>query len=463
MSCIGFFLIQLLGGITIKNSRCLPNIRIQPILRSVSIPPLIGMILFGFLARNFFGSVVEPFPTKWGAYVRGCTLSFLLVRGGMVLAFKGQGIIVLLMSLVPSTIEALVITAVAYLIFQMPLIVCLCMGFILSAISPSVMVPGLMALSEKGYGKKKGIVSALIASGTFEDIYCIILFSIGKRILFNQASQEVQEDTLNIIKDIFILILQLIAALIIGLTMGTAGIIFNKVENTNTRLQLKATWATFCAIALVFISEEVGLPDAKYVASLFFGYGSFRVWGTDKPNKQLANIWFYLQPVFFGSVGATLLLSQISGNSIIKGIICIVIGTAIRVVIVYFISGAPGKYEYKERLFMSLTWVPKATVQAALAAVILNQSKSMGLSDKYIEYGIIVQTTAIFSIILCAPIGAILISTFGPKYLENENDLPETQERLFEMATKSSEEQLINFQSNENLRELIKDKQQLIK
>lgn len=33
------------------------------------------------------------------------------------------------------------------------------------------------------------------------------------------------------------------------------------------------------------------------------------------------------------------------------------------------------------------------------------------------EYGNIIQTVSIFSIIICAPIGAVLISTFGPLYL----------------------------------------------
>lgn len=48
---------------------------------------------------------------------------------------------------------------------------------------------------------------------------------------------------------------------------------------------MKAVWSTLCAITFVIVSEEVGLPDAKYVASLFFGYSSARIWGSDKPNK----------------------------------------------------------------------------------------------------------------------------------------------------------------------------------
>lgn len=95
-------------------------------------------------------------------------------------------------------------------------------------------------------------------------------------------------------KDILILIAELAIALIIGAAVGCLGFIFNKIENESTRLLSKSLWAVMCAVAFVIISEEVGLPDAKYVASLFFGYASYRVWGKDKPNKQLANLWLLI-------------------------------------------------------------------------------------------------------------------------------------------------------------------------
>jgi Kef-type K+ transport system membrane component KefB len=72
------------------------------------------------------------------------------------------------------------VALLAFLLFKIPLIVCYCIAYVVSCISPSVMVPGIMALGEKGYGKKKGIISTMIAAGTFEDILCIILFAVCK-------------------------------------------------------------------------------------------------------------------------------------------------------------------------------------------------------------------------------------------------------------------------------------------
>lgn len=70
---------------------------------------------------------------------------------------------------------------------------------------------------------------------------------------------------------------------------------------------------------------------------------------------------------------------------------------------------------------MSCVWVPKATAQAVLGSIILKSAIKID-DPEYIRYGQIIQTTAIFSIVICAPIGAILINTLGPKILPKDPD-----------------------------------------
>ncbi len=66
----------------------------------------------------------------------------------------------------------------------MPTIACYCLGYSISCISPSIVVPGCMNLNDKGYGRKKGISSTMIASGTFDDILCILIFGIVSTVAF---------------------------------------------------------------------------------------------------------------------------------------------------------------------------------------------------------------------------------------------------------------------------------------
>lgn len=78
-------------------------------------------------------------------------------------------------------------------------------------------------------------------------------------------------------------------------------------------------------------------------------------------------------------------------------------------------------------MFIVCTWIPKATVQASLSAVFLTTAKADKLNAKYIEYGNIILSTAILAIVICAPIGAVMMNTFGPKLLPRNLE-PETED-----------------------------------
>lgn len=76
-----------------------------------------------------------------------------------------------------------------------------------------------------------------------------------------------------------LLLIKFACAMVVGFAIGLSGFWLNKIDNEVYRIKGKALWAATWAIAIVVISEFLQIPDAKYMSSLFFGYGSFRVWG----------------------------------------------------------------------------------------------------------------------------------------------------------------------------------------
>ena len=99
------------------------------------------------------------------------------------------------------------------------------------------------------------------------------------------------------------------------------------------------------------------------------------------------------------------------------GVLCRLAGT-------YFVTAGQG-FTTKERGFFAFSWIPKATVQAAIGGIVLDNARSLdGISDenreKYIQFGNIVLTMAVLSIILTAPPGAIMINTLGTKWLSDD-------------------------------------------
>ena len=73
---------------------------------------------------------------------------------------------------------------------------------------------------------------------------------------------------------------------------------------------------------------------------------------------------------------------------------------------------------------MAFAWIPKATVQAALGGLTLAKAQERNIPE-YIEFGQAMLTTAVFAVVITAPLGAIMIQTLGTKYLEYDGDDPE--------------------------------------
>ena len=71
------------------------------------------------------------------------------------------------------------------------------------------------------------------------------------------------------------------------------------------------------------------------------------------------------------------------------------------------------KLNYKERLFCIISYLPKATVQAAIGGIPL----ASGLAC-----GELILTVAVLGILITAPLGAILMNLTYKSFLEKEID-----------------------------------------
>jgi hypothetical protein len=291
VAAFGGIAIGLLGGFHFPSIGRFPGYHLKPVLRGIVIPPLILMIIMGAIARNLFGSVMEAYPAPWTSYIRGFCLSILLIRGGLQVSFRGKGLTVVLLSVVPQFFEASIVALVAHALFDMPINVGYVLGYNLACISPSIIVPGLMSLYDRGYAREKNIAGTLIASGTFDDISCIIIFEICKSIALNYAGYSEGESLEWSIGKVFV---QNAVGLVIGVSLGLGAWPFKFIKNDKIRIYLKLLFCVIVAIVLVIIGSKANAPEAKYIAALSFGYTCFRFWGTDKPSKEIAWFWFFI-------------------------------------------------------------------------------------------------------------------------------------------------------------------------
>jgi hypothetical protein len=147
----------------------------------------------------------------------------------------------------------------------------------------------------------------------------------------------------------------------------------------------------------------------------------------------VALLWKYLaQPMLFAVIGASIDFSEIDANTIPNAVLVIVIGVTCRMIVAMAVTYGAG-LNMKERVFIGMSWIPKATVQAALGSIPLalieeNISKEDADYEEYQKWGKDILVTAVFAILITAPIGVICIDYFGPRWLEKENADDETHE-----------------------------------
>ena len=108
----------------------------------------------------------------------------------------------------------------------------------------------------------------------------------------------------------------------------------------------------------------------------------------------------------FVLIGAALELSNLGQYWYL--ILIVLLGGLLLRFVGVFIASIKSGLDFKERLFLGISYMPKATVQAALGAIPLQ----MGVAS-----GSLILSAAVFSILVTAPIGAFLIDLTYKKLL----------------------------------------------
>lgn len=124
--------------------------------------------------------------------------------------------------------------------------------------------------------------------------------------------------------------------------------------------------------------------------------------------------WMIFEPILFGVTGAQIKINELEGRTVYLGLSCLLAGIVIRIGATV-LCGIGSKLNLKEKVFIALSWMAKATVQAALGPVTLDEVDRANQHE--VEYAEMVLMLCVLSVLLTAPAGAIIISLSGPKLL----------------------------------------------
>ena len=377
------------------------------ILEKIKLPGLLGMLILGITIGPYGFNLIHGDLLNISPDLRKIALIVILLRAGLGIKtsdLKKIGKPAIKMSCIPGILEGFAIAFIATKLLGFTFIQGGILGFIIAAVSPAVVVPQMINLIDNKIGTNKSIPTLILAGASIDDVFAITILT---SFLALYAGKSV-----NIASQLLQIPLSIILGIGLGLILGFIIIYLFKKFSINMVKKILIV----LAFSILLTTLETIFKDKVLIASLL-GVMTIGFILTEKLPKVAAplsqglnQLWIFAEILLFVLVGAQVNISVAFTSGPI-GIVIIFIGLVCRSIGV-IISLIGTNLNVKEKIFCVISYIPKATVQAAMGALPL----SLGVAS-----GDLILAISVLSILITAPLGAIGINVSSKSLLQVQN------------------------------------------
>ena len=410
--------------------------------KRINLPPLLGFLLTGIIVGQYTRSIIDPMLPDWltswvslptyifepigitqwpfsnfklfslsyAAVVRKIALIIILTRAGLGIdrrALIRIGHPALRMSILPGLLEATLVAYISSHFFRLPLMEGLIFGWVISAVSPAVIVPQMLRLKDQGYGQIKQIPTLILASATVDDVIAITMFDISIDLNMDGLTSTA------------FLLLSIPIKIILGLFVGCGLGYILSLALARQHSRLVCVIMFFVGVVALHLLElEANWPISSLIGIMASGFTVLLL--TPYLAQQLSSAfnqsWKVAETALFVLIGAEVDLALV-GSAGVSGLAIISIGLIARSLGVS-LSLIGSELNWKERIFCQISFLPKATVQAAIGgtAITLVENNTLNLNNG-VETGQLILALSVLSIVVTAPLGATAIQHLAPRLL----------------------------------------------
>lgn len=195
--------------------------------------------------------------------------------------------------------------------------------------------------------------------------------------------------------------------MIVGLGLS---FLFEKIHIRDTGKVVIILSASFLFVTLEHaLTGVIGFSGLLAVMALGATIQQKKYEASKRLSGKFSKLWVGAEVLLFVLVGATVNFSTVQKAGLLS--IFVILAVLIFRMAGVYLCLLGTKLNKKERLFSAFAYMPKATVQAAIGGIPL----ALGLSC-----GDIVLTVAVLSIVITAPLGAILVDLSYRRLLTKE-------------------------------------------
>ena len=372
------------------------------LFKKLKLPALLGMLLTGILLGPHFFNLLDSSILNISADLRQIALIIILTRAGLNLDIqdlKKVGRPAFFICFIPATLEIIGMIILASYLFKLSFLDSAILGTVIAAVSPAVIVPKMLKLMEKGYGKKNSIPQLIMAGASVDDIFVIVLFTAFTGLATTGALSFAE-----FIKIPTSIILGLLAGAILGKILA---LFFEKIHLRDSNKVIILLSIAFLLVTLEkSITGIIGFSGLLAIMAMGGTIKKFRKEVAIRLSNKFSKLWIASELILFVLVGASVNINYLSSTGILA--IILILGVLIFRMFGVFISLLGTPLDRKERLFSMIAYCPKATVQAAIGSIPL----AMGL-----PCGELILSIAVLSILITAPLASFAIDLTYKKLL----------------------------------------------
>jgi len=372
------------------------------VFNKLRLPALLGMLLTGIILGPHALNLLAPSLLDVSVDLRQLALVVILMRAGLALDIqhlKKVGRPAMLMCFLPACFEIAGMIVIAPYFLGITVLEAAILGAVVAAVSPAIIVPKMLYLMENKMGTQKGIPQMVMAGGSVDDVFVIVMF--GAFITLATGGEVSASSFAQIPVSIF-------TGLALGVVAGWGLTVFFKKNHMRDSIKV----LIMMSIAFLFLAVEHWLKGAFALSGLLavmaMGATILKCYPVlaKRISPKFSKLWVAAEIVLFVMVGASVNI-QFAVAAGLAAVAVIFFAILFRMVGV-FVCMIKTRLNMRERLFCMIAYMPKATVQAAIGSLPL----AMGL-----PCGEIVLTVAVLAILITAPLGAFGIDMTYKKLL----------------------------------------------
>lgn len=383
------------------------------ICQKLKLPRIIGMLVTGMVLGPYVLDFLDSSILSISAELRKMALIIILLKAGLSLNLndlKKVGRPAILLAFVPASFEIVGYVLFAPIFLEISRIDAAVMGTVLAAVSPAVVVPRMVQLMEEKYGTKQSVPQMIMAGASCDDIFVIVLFTT-----FLGMAQGVKVSLLRFVNVPVSIFLGILLGAVIGYVLyrffETAYKHQNYVRNS-TKVILVLGVSFLLTAVEGWLDGKVAVSGLLAVVSMACVLKAKCIPAVSKRlSEKFGKLWIAAEVILFVLVGAAVDLRYTAAAG----------GFAVLVIFLSLIFRMAGVFvcvlgtglSWKERLFCAISYLPKATVQAAIGSVPLTAGLGCGK---------MILSVAVLAILITAPLGALGMDLTYKKLLAREEN-----------------------------------------